>query len=337
MRRGAALRVVAIALVVAAGVTAVAIFVPWLPDQASKEAESIDFVFWFVTAICIGVFAIVAGISIYAGIRFRVRPDDDTDGPPVHGHTGIEILWTAVPTVLVTAIAVVSTVALARNSDLPKDYLRVHVIGQQFTWKFEYPEYDNLASNTLRLPVGRAAQLEMESRDVLHSFYVPEFRQKQDLVPGEVTRIIITPTKTGTYTIQCAELCGLGHAAMLQLVEVMPRDGFERWAERRKQDLAGGREDAAKAIFEERGCSGCHTFAPAGSAGETGPDLDKLPALAERANRPLEGFIRESITEPGAYVEPGYPNVMPPFTDLSEEQLDQLVRYLAQSGKEAGS
>ncbi len=336
MRRGAALRVVAIALLVSAVVTAVAIFVPWLPDQASSEAEEIDFVFWFVTAICIAVFAVVAGISIYSGLKFRVRADDDTDGPPVHGHTGLEILWTAIPTVLVTAIAIVSTVALARNDRLPDDYLRVQVTAQQFTWSFAYPEYNDLPSTTLRLPVDRTTRLEMQARDVIHSFFVPEFRQKRDVLPGETTELIITPTKVDEYTIQCAELCGLGHSAMLQKVEVMEQAAFDRWVQERSQDMQEGGRSQGQAIFEEQGCGSCHAFAPAGSSGEQGPSLDRLPQLAQRANQPLEEFIRESIVEPGAYVEQGFPNIMPPF-DLSDEQLNALVDFLARGEEEAPS
>ena len=327
MRRGAALRVIAIALLVAAGVTAIAIFVPWLPDQSSVEGERIDFVFWFVTAICVGVFAIVAGISIYAGMKFRVRDDDDTDGPPVHGHTGLEIGWTAIPFVLVTAIGIVSAIALAKNDKLPANHLKVKVLAQQFTWSFTYPQYGDIASTTLRLPVDRAVQLELESNDVLHSFFVPEFRQKQDVVPGETQRLIITPKETGRYVIRCAELCGLGHAAMLQRVEVVPASQFEAWAKRSGEQMQGGGEGAGKTAFANNGCGGCHTYEPAQSAGKTGPALDNLAQLAEKANRPLEEFVRESIVNPGAYIEPGYPNVMPPY-ELPEEQLDALVGFL---------
>src|SRR4029453_8623685 len=116
-------------------------FIPWLPEVASKERERIDVVFWVTTGICIFVFSIVAGVSVYAVWKFRVRPDDDTDGPPIHGHTGLEILWTAVPTVLVIAIATVSAVALAKNDSLPSDRLVVQVTARQFAWSFAYPQY----------------------------------------------------------------------------------------------------------------------------------------------------------------------------------------------------
>jgi cytochrome c oxidase subunit II len=328
VQKGAALKVTLIAIVVAAITTAVAIFLPWLPASDSQEGDRIDFDIWVTTAICILVWAVVAGVFIYSIVAFRARPDDDTDGPPVHGHTGLEITWTAIPFVLVTAIGIMSAVVLAKNGDLQKNHLRVNVLGEQFAWNFTYPTYGNLQSTTLRLPVDRQVQLKLTSRDVIHSFYVPEFRQKQDLVPGQTTSINVTPTKVGHYVIQCAELCGLGHAVMLGQVQVMPQAAFDKWAQGSKTATQGGGDAAAKAVFTNNGCASCHTYAPAGATGKVGPDLDKLPDYAKQANKPLEAFVRESIVNPSAYIQPGYPNVMPSFKNLPAQQIDQLVSYL---------
>jgi cytochrome c oxidase subunit II len=251
VRRGSLVRVVAIGVLVGLVAGAIAIFIPWLPDQASEEGERIDFVFWFVTVICIVIFAVVAAVTIYSVIKFRAPPDDDSDGPPIHGHTGLEIAWTAVPTVLVTAIAAVSAVALAKNESLPSDRLVVEVTGRQFAWTFAYPRQDralavseerlcNLppqqpncpVSGVLRLPRGRSVELRLRALDVLHSFSVPEFRQKQDAVPArpnEITRLKITPTKTGEYPVACYELCGIGHALMRTKAIVLDPLEFERW------------------------------------------------------------------------------------------------------------
>jgi cytochrome c oxidase subunit II len=239
VRRGAIVRVVTIGLLAAAAATAVALFIPWLPDQTSKEGERIDFVFWFVTAICIGVFAVVAAVTIYSVARFRARPDDDSDGPPIHGHTGLEIAWTAVPAALVTAIAIVSTVALAENGKWKSDRLKVEVTARQFAWSFKYPQYGGVESGTLRLEEGRQVELRLRSLDVVHSFWVPEFRQKQDAVPGQLTRLGITPTKTGKHILICTELCGLGHALMRAPVVVMGKADFERWARSQETGPAG--------------------------------------------------------------------------------------------------
>ena len=240
MRRGAIFRLVVIALLAAAAATAVALFIPWLPDLESKEGERIDFVIWFTVAICIGVFSIVAAVTIYSVVKFRARPDDDSDGPPIHGHTGLEIAWTAVPTVLVTAIIAVSTVALAENGKLKSDRLEVDVTAQQFAWTFKYPQYGGFSTNELRLEEGRQVELNLRALDVVHSFWVPEFRQKQDAVPGIVTHVGITPTKVGARTVICAELCGLGHALMRAPVVVMKKADFERWARSQQQQGTPG-------------------------------------------------------------------------------------------------
>jgi cytochrome c oxidase subunit II len=338
VRRAAVLRVVLIGIVIGAVTTAIAIFVPWLPDQGSEQADDYDFVFWFVTAICLIIFAVVASVSVYSVLKFRAKPDDDSDGPPIHGHTGLEITWTAVPFVLVTAIAIVSTVALARSERVSDDHMTVEVLAQQFTWMFTYPDHDDLSSGTLRLPVGVPVELRMRSRDVLHSFFVPEFRVKRDVVPGEEQRIVLTPSKVGEYTLACYELCGVGHPFMRNRVLVLERTAFDRWAQRQQRAVAGPPEEGGKAVFEEQGCGSCHALADAGSTGELGPSLDRLQEQADDAGRPLEEFVRESIVNPDAYVEPGFSeDVMPEtFADLPEQQLDALVEYLVQQAGSGG-
>jgi cytochrome c oxidase subunit II len=259
VRRGAIVRVIVIAVLAAAVATAVAYFIPWLPDLNSEEGERIDFVLWVTVAICIAVFAVVAAISVYSVVKFRVRPDDDSDGPPVHGHTGLEIAWTAVPTILVTVIAAVSAVALAENGKLKDDRVVVEVTARQFAWTFAYPPEDAASkpkeeqlcqlppeqpncpfSGTLRLPAGRQVELRLRALDVIHSFWVPEFRQKQDAVPGIVTSVAVTPNDPADETVICTELCGLGHALMRSPAIVMPENEFESWRTEQERALQGG-------------------------------------------------------------------------------------------------
>jgi cytochrome c oxidase subunit II len=230
VRRGSIVQLIVIGVLAGAIASAVALIPDWLPQSASDEAGRIDFVFWFVTGICIFVFSLVAAVSVMAVWRFRVKPDDDSDGPPIHGHTGLEIVWTAIPTLLVTAIAVVSAVVLAKDDAAGANPLRVNVTAQQFFWSYRYPDYGNKKSAVLRLPVDRSVVLHMTALDVIHSFWVPEFRQKQDLVPGIHPTLHITPNRLGTYPVVCTELCGVGHALMRSRVIVMKPDAFEKWA-----------------------------------------------------------------------------------------------------------
>ncbi len=319
MRRGAIVALISIAFVVAAITTGIAYFIDWLPEAASEERQGIDLVFWVTVAICIFVFAIVAAVSIYAGVKFRVRPDDESDGPPIHGHTGIEIVWTAVPTLLVTIIAVLSAVVLAQN-DSPKGVpLRVEVLAQQYAWQFTYPEQGGIKATNLYLPIDRSTKLELTARDVLHSFWVPEFGQKQDAVPGIVTTIVITPTKTGEYRLICTELCGLGHALMRTRAIVLSQADFEAWTEEQPQGGgsaggAGGGVDA-KGIFTAN-CAACHTLSKAGTNGQVGPNLDNLSIAAAAA--------KQQIQKGGGG--------MPPFEDqLSDDEINALVQYLTGS------
>src|SRR5438874_3140591 len=214
MRRGPILSLLGIGVLAGGSAAAVALLPPWLPPVASTQRARMDVVFWFVVVICIVIFAIVVAAIAYSVVRFRAAPDDDSDGPPIHGHTGLEIVWTLIPTILVTAIGIVSAIVLGRNDAQGKDVLRVNVVAQQFAWSFQYPEAKNLTTGTLRLPVGRSVLLSFKALDVIHSFWVPEFGQKQDTVPGLHTTLHITPTKTGTFDVICTELCGLGHATM---------------------------------------------------------------------------------------------------------------------------
>ena len=173
--------------------------------------------------------------------------------------------------------------------------------------------------------------LRMTAREVLHSFWVPEFRQKQDVVPGIETTLVIKPTRIGTYPVVCTELCGLGHSVMRTRRRGHAR-GRSTWRGSREsaEAMEGPPGEAGAATFEENGCGSCHVFTPAGTDGETGPSLDELEAAAERAGKPLEEYVRESIVSPDAVVAPGYqPGIMPKtFADLPDEQLDALVQYL---------
>src|SRR6202162_4441145 len=206
MRRGSIFALLGIGVVAGGIATAVAVLLPWLPEDASRERGRIDFVFWFTIGICIMIFALVVAVLLYSILKFRRRPDDDSDGPPIHGHTGLEIVWTLIPTVLVTAISIVSAIVLAKNGDAGPNPLRVEVDARQFAWSFKYPDAHNAQSGILRVPLGRPVLLTLHSDDVIHSFWVPEFSQKQDAVPGIVTSIVVTPDRLGTFDVVCTEL-----------------------------------------------------------------------------------------------------------------------------------
>jgi cytochrome c oxidase subunit 2 len=331
VRRGSIVRITIYGVLAGILASIVAVLVPWLPTSASEEMDRIEFVFWFTTVICIGVFAIVAAVIVYSVLKFRVAPEDESDGPPIHGHTGLEIVWTAIPAILVTAISVVSAIVLAKNDDAGPNPLRIAVTAQQFAWKFEYPGDTPVTSGELVLPVNQAVKLTLHSLDVIHSFWVPEFGQKSDAVPGIETTLVITPTRKGEYSLLCTELCGLGHATMRAPVRVVDRAEYDEYLAAEAEGGGGGGTDAdtGEEIFTTAGCGGCHAFGPAGSDAEVGPSLDAIDA----GGAPLEEFVLESIVDPNADLADGYQgDVMPNTYDksLTEEQLDALVQYLVE-------
>jgi cytochrome c oxidase subunit 2 len=224
-------QLVAIGVVIGVALTLVAVLLQWLPESASEEFDRIQAVYWFATVISIGIFSLVTAVVVFSVWKWRVPDDDDADGPPIHGHTGLEILWTAVPAILVTAIGIVSAVVLARNGEAGTRPLEVQAIGQQFAWKFVYSDYEGVETGELVLPVGREARFTMTAVDVIHSFWVPNFGQKMDAVPGIETTILVTPDRTGDFAVVCAELCGLGHATMRARARVVTQAEFDAWVE----------------------------------------------------------------------------------------------------------
>ena len=228
MRKGI-VQLVAIGVVIGVALTLVAVLFQWLPTSASEEFDRIQALYWFATVISIAIFSLVGAVVLFSVWKWRVPLDDDTDGPPIHGHTGLEILWTAVPAVLVVAIGIFSAVVLAKNGEAGNRPLEVEAIGQQFTWKFTYSDYDDLTSGELVLPLGREVRFTMSSVDVIHSFWVPNFGQKMDAVPGITTEILVTPTRIGEFAVVCAELCGLGHATMRAKARVVEPAEFDAW------------------------------------------------------------------------------------------------------------
>ena len=364
MRRGSIVALLGLAVIAGAVATAVAIWPTWLPVAASREAGRIHFVIWFVVVICITIFALVAAVMIYAVFRFRVQEDDFEDGPSVHGHTGLEITWTAIPFVLVTAIAIVSAIVLSRNDAQAENTLRVDVVAQQFEFTFSYPDAKNVTSPVLRLPEGRSVELYMRALDVIHSVFVPQFSQKEDIVPGLVTQLHITPDRVGTFPLECTELCGLGHSLMRSQAIVMKPAAFDAWLRQQEKSAApapattttsttttststtststtpSSSSAAGLSVFNSNGCSSCHTLSAANATGTVGPDLDKLVSYAKKAKQPLTPFVHDSIVDPNKYIEPGFPKGVMPETfgqSLTKTQLDALVAFLVQSAQKSGN
>ena len=308
--------------------------IDWFPSQGSTQAEKIDTLYDVLMIVSVPIFVLVMTIAIYCVIAFRAKPGERGDGAHIHGNTKLEIVWVAIPFIIVSSLAVYGWIVLDDIEAKQDNELVVNVTGEQFAWSFDYPA-ENVKSNELVLPIDRPVHFQIHAKDVLHSFWVPGFRMKQDAVPGIETNTRVTPDREGTYQVVCAELCGIGHSTMRQQVRVVPVAEWEAWVKERREGGAAGEDPiaAGRELFKSAGCNACHTLDDADATAQVGPDLNQLASVAEDRERDLsaEEYVRESIVNPPAYEVEGYDSTTMPgnFEDqLTPEEIDTLVQYL---------
>jgi len=339
---------VVVGLIASALGIALGLVIDWFPTNGSTQADKID-TFWDVLIICsVPVFVLVTTVVLFAVRDFRMRPGQEhLDGPPIHGNTKLEVVWTAVPAVMLVALCTYAFITLHDIEKAPAAGIerQITVTGQQFTWQFTYNEGGKkFTTAQLYVPKDESVKFNIQTRDVLHDFWVPAWRMKIDAVPGIQTHYRVTPTRLGNYPVVCAELCGLGHAFMRQTAHVLSREDFDAWVKKVTAPApsaaaggagGGGGSSAAvdaKALFVQGdantgapGCGSCHKLADAGTTGGVGPDLDTVLKGKD------EAFIRQSILQPDAVIAPGFQGGIMPgnFAQLlSQGQVDALVKYL---------
>jgi cytochrome c oxidase subunit 2 len=311
---------------------------PFVSDAASTQGVLIDVLFGITLGLATAVFVIVQGVLLYSIIRFGREEGDETDAAPIRGNHKLEFIWTAVPAVVILFIGLLSYQVLAEIEQPTADQLTVEVKAIQYAWQFYYPEQD-ITSNELHIPLNRQIHLKLRSNDVIHSFWVPEFRIKKDVMPDRLTETFITGSELGTYPVVCAELCGAGHAVMRSQVVVESDANFQSWLASQgvaqAQAAAAAAADpfaAGKAAFNVYGCNACHALASAGAVGAIGPKLDGIGTRAGRtvAGQSAEEYIRTSIVKPAAYLTPGFTDLMPKDYEqrATAADLDALVKYL---------
>jgi cytochrome c oxidase subunit 2 len=335
--------IIATAIGIAIGLT-----IHWFPPADSTQADKIDTLWDVLIIATVPVFVLVTVIVGFSVLEFRMRPgEENLDGPPIHGNTRLEVIWTAIPAILIVGLVTYAYVVMRDIEQAPAagNERVVTVTGQQFAWSFAYNEGGKkFTTAQLYLPAGKSVKFDVKSKDVIHDFWVPDFRMKIDAVPGITTHYRVTPKNPaaiGDHAIVCAELCGLGHAFMRQTAHILAPAEFDKWVQKMTARPAagggggggGGAAVNAKQLFTSgnpstgaTACATCHTLADAGAQGQVGPDLDKVLKGKDAA------FIKESILDPNKVIAPGYqPNIMPPnFGDtLSAEQVDALVKYLS--------
>jgi cytochrome c oxidase subunit II len=303
---------------------------PLFPPSASTLSPRVDALFWFLVGLS-ALFMLLIFVPM-AIFLFKYRRGNPANRKPVRLPTlRIELTWTLLPLVLLLGIFYWSASIYYSMAHAPAEGREIHVIGKQWMWKVQHPE-GNREINELHVPVGRTVRLTLASQDVIHSFFLPAFRIKQDVVPGHYFRQWFTPTKPGIYHLFCAEYCGTAHSRMIGRVVVMEPGDFENW-------LAAGKPSESLAqsgerLFRELGCSGCHM----GNAQVRAPRLEGLygravPLANQQVVRADEGYIRDSILLPQAQIAAGYEPLMPTFAGrVSEEELLELVAYIKSLG-----
>ncbi|HEX6460093.1 MAG TPA: cytochrome c oxidase subunit II [Thermoleophilaceae bacterium] len=347
---------------------AIVLNIHWFPKSADTAAHPIDTLYDVLLICSVPIFVLVMTVAIYSVVKFRARPGDMSDGAPIHGNTRLEVIWVTIPFLMVTALAIYGWVVLNNVEAKKPNERMINVVGQQFTWHFQYAKNgatadpgpcgasgpNQVTTNELVLQKDQPVYFRICTKDVIHSFWVPEFRLKQDAVPGINTHMRLTPNRDGTYAVVCAELCGLGHSTMRSPVHVLNGPQFATWLKQQVSPPAtagggaagggagGGGAVAAqgKQLFTANGCGGCHTLAAAGGNGTVGPNLNNLAASAAKFGKQLgetpQQYVSESIANPGKFTVPGFPKGVMPSTfgqQLSPQQLDALVKYLLSVGK----
>jgi cytochrome c oxidase subunit 2 len=300
----------------------------FFPEAASTLASGVDDLFIFLIVLSLFFALLIAGTIVIFMVRFRRREDDERT-PDIHGSLLLEAVWMGIPLAIALGIFAWGASLFAAIRRSPDDALRVSVVGKQWMWKAQHLE-GKREINELHVPVGRPVELVMTSEDVIHSFFIPAFRVKMDVVPGRYQTMWFEATKAGTFHLFCAEYCGTLHSGMIGQVVAMDPADFQAWlAGQRPGAPAVSMTDAGRAIFETQGCASCHTGTSA-----RGPSLvgivGKQQKMADGQTMVVDDtYLRQSILDPSAHVVEGYKPIMPTFQGLiGEEDLMRLIAYI---------
>ena len=308
----------------------------WTPESASTAAERHDTLFYFLLYLSAVAFVVVVGLTVLFAIKYRRRHEGQRTSP-LEGNRRLEIVWSVIPAAFFVLLFFWGFRDYLSLAVPPGDALDIRVTAQKWFWTFDYPK-DGISSNELVVPMGRSVRLTMSSQDVIHSFFVPAFRIKRDVLPNRYTVAWFEPTEPGTYDIECTEYCGTSHSQMLSRVKVVSEREYKEWI-----DSGGGLSgkglssvDFGKLLFKSKGCATCHSV---DGSKKTGPSLlrvfgGQVQLQGGQTVTADDNYVRESIMDPGAKVASGYDPVMPTFAGrLKDKQVNALIDYIKSVGK----
>ncbi|MBN8215810.1 MAG: cytochrome c oxidase subunit II [Spirochaetes bacterium] len=302
----------------------------WFPTLAEKAMGGVDLLYWGIFWVSVGLGAAIFGVAVYLGMKYRrgsaaARPESEHQG------MAMEVAWTVIPLVLVLSVFVWSFLDHLRSVVPPADAYEVRVLGKKWFWQFEYPQAGVTAINDLVVPVNRNIKLNMSSEDVIHSFFLPNFRRKKDVLPNRTTSLWFHADREGKYQIFCAEYCGDGHSVMLGNLLVVSQEAFDQYLAKASATSDEPLPQLGKKLYQSKACFTCHTVD--GSAG-TGPSLlglyGKKRRFADGSSLDAdENYLRESLLVPAARVVQGFQPVMPTYQGLlKEREITAMIEYL---------
>lgn len=296
--------------------------------------EAIDPVFIFIFGASLVLLLGITAVMVYFVIRYR-RSRSPEPTSTADGNLWLEIVWTALPTLLVLAMFYYGWAGYLTLRNVPEGAMEVNATARMWSWNFAYP--GGRSSTKLYVPAGKAVKVNLTSVDVLHGFYIPAFRVKRDVVPGMNNHVWFTTTKPGSYDIFCSSYCGTGHSAMITTVEALPEAEFAAWL---KEGAAGGGVHPGLALLEQHGCLGCHSTDGSPKIGPSFKDIWGRKTIvqsgaAERTITVDEAYLKRAIMEPNADVVKGFAPAMPPY-QLKQDELNTIISYL-RGGSAAGA
>ena len=302
-------------------------FLPLFPEQAATNAAEVDHLYYWLLLVSVTMTVLIFGAVFIFAIKYRRKSDKEVPRP-IHGSMLVEITWSVIPFLVMLTFFWWGTEIFFANATPPPNAMDVYVVGKQWMWKTQYPEGQR-EINELHVPVGRPVKLTLASEDVIHSFFIPAFRVKHDVVPGHYDTLWFQATKPGRYHIFCAEYCGTEHSGMVGWVTVMNEPDYENW-------LQGGGTEGSMAsqgekLFQQMGCSTCHLLDEQGRCPILRGVYGSRVLLADgRSVIADDAYIRESILNPNAKIVAGFKqDVMPTFQgQISEEGILQLIVYI---------
>jgi cytochrome c oxidase subunit 2 len=309
---------------------------------AATPAHFIFDLSMLVLGVTLVIFLVVAGLLLYALIRFRSRPEDsDREPAQIYGSNQIEVSWTVIPILIVVTLFLATTRVILGTQAIPKpdSAINITVIGHQFWWEYRYPQLGVVTANELHIPISDSAHptptyLTMSSADVSHSFWVPRLAGKTDVIPNKINTMWIDPTQPGLYLGQCAQYCGTQHAKMLLRVYAQTPADFAAWVDQQRQPAVQDFEGNAiaaegEAVFMRNACINCHAVSGTVATGRFGPDLTHLASrdtIASGAIQNNAGNLRKWIDDPNS-MKPG---ALMPAMHLNDHDLDVITAYLTQ-------